>query len=170
MLIELSKLKPNPRNPRRILPKKVDSLADSLLGNPDHFLARPVIADKNMMTWAGHQRVLAAKKIEKMTPPTDKEGLERWEYYKKKIGIGVVPCEIVDLPLEKMEEIMIRDNVSAGEWDTTIMADWNLDNLESWGLDFRQNEEVNEGQPDTPGGGGLKKKKTKTCPNCGHEF
>jgi hypothetical protein len=51
-----------------------------------------------------------------------------------------------DLTEEQQKEFIVKDNVGFGEWDWDILAnDWNIKELEDWGLDgFPFENEQNE--------------------------
>lgn len=65
-------------------------------------------------------------------------GNQRYEVCKK-IGITEVPVHIIEwLTEEEEKEIIIRDNISNGEWDWDILAnEWDKEELEEWGLDVQ---------------------------------
>lgn len=151
--IETEKLKPHKDNPRKISMNQLDRLCESIANNPEYFEARPIICDAHFVIWAGNSRYKAAKKL----------GLEK------------VPVHVMDLPEEKMKEIMIRDNVNNGEWDVNILADeWDIDALVDFGLEFKgawgnEPEEITESVPEQKGKK-TKAKKVVTCPHCGKEI
>lgn len=50
-----------------------------------------------------------------------------------------IPCYIFpeETPIDKIRAIVIKDNLGYGEWDwSLISADWDLDELSSWGMDL----------------------------------
>jgi ParB-like chromosome segregation protein Spo0J len=154
--VDINILKPNRLNPRKITIRQVEKLSESLKDNPEYFEARPVICDAYYTVWAGHSRLKAAKHL----------------------GLKEVPVHIIDLPEEKMKEIMIRDNVNNGDWDTNILSDlWDdeLDLLSDFGLEFKNacwGESIAEGEQSETG---KKSKKTKAkkiieCPHCKKEI
>lgn len=154
--VDVNILKPNKINPRKITIRQVEKLSASLKDNPEYFEARPVICDAQYTVWAGHSRLKAAKHL----------------------GLKEVPVHVIDLPEEKMKEIMIRDNVNNGEWDTNIIADlWDdeLNLLADFGLEFKcfnWGDDNPEGEPSETG---KKQKKTKAkkiieCPHCKKEI
>ncbi|MDR0573844.1 MAG: ParB N-terminal domain-containing protein [Tannerella sp.] len=160
--VNIDILKPNKLNPRKISIKQVEKLSVSLKENPEYFEARPIICDSQYTVWAGHSRLKAAKYL----------------------GLKEAPVHIIDLPEEKMKEIMIRDNVNNGEWDTNILSDlWDeeLDLLADFGLEFKSSgwgddeaDEAGEAQ-DAVNGKSKKSKKTKEkkiieCPHCKNEI
>lgn len=124
--IEISKLNPNEDNPRKISFKKLESLCESIKNNAEYFEARPIICDKNLTIWAGNSRFKAAQKL----------------------GLKKVPVHIIDLPEEKMREIMIRDNVNNGEWDTSLLADWDFGDLENFGLEINWSKTIDNREND----------------------
>lgn len=114
----LASLKKHPKNPRTIKDDSFRKLVDSIDANPDYFEARPIIlSDRtgDLIIIAGNQRYAAAKEI----------------------GIKDVPTVLIPALTEKKEqEIMIRDNISNGDWDFDMLAaDWDAGLLNDWGLD-----------------------------------
>jgi site-specific DNA-methyltransferase (adenine-specific) len=155
--LETDKLKPHKDNPRKISFRQVEKLCDSLKNNPEYFEARPIICNSEYVIYAGHGRYKAAKKL----------------------GLQKVPVHVMNLPEEKMREIMIRDNVSNGEWDTMILAeDWNMDLLIDYGIEFKsnfksednENNEDNGNQIEGKKGKKAKAKKIITCPHCNKDY
>lgn len=121
------------RNPRTIRDDDFKKLVQSIEANPDYFEARPLIlSDRTgeLVIIAGNQRYRAAKELKLKEVPT---------------------FLIKDLTEEREKEIIIRDNVSNGQWDWDILAnEWNTDDLEEWGLDIPSFEvdEVLEAEED----------------------
>jgi hypothetical protein len=146
-LTELNKLKGNPRT---IKDAQFKNLCESIQNNPDYFEARPLILSNRtgkLVILAGNQRYEAAKHLKLQTVPT---------------------FLIEDLTEEREREIVIRDNVNNGEWDTELLAsDWDRDLLGEWGLEL---EAV--GKQNTSDGEEITSKlpSTHTCPNCGHTW
>ncbi len=107
------------RNPRTIRDDDFKKLVQSIEANPDYFEARPLIlSDRTgeLVIIAGNQRYRAAKELKLKEVPT---------------------FLIKDLTEEREKEIIIRDNVSNGEWDFDLLAnEWDVDQLEEWGLDI----------------------------------
>ncbi len=107
-----------PDNPRIIQDEDFKILCTSIKDNPQYFEARPIIlSDRTgvLVSIAGNQRLKAAKFLKLKEVPT---------------------ILIPDLTEEKEREIIIRDNVSNGDWNIEILeSDWNLDELEDWGVD-----------------------------------
>lgn len=118
------------RNPRTIRDDDFKKLVQSIEANPDYFEARPLIlSDRTgeLVIIAGNQRYRAAKELKLKEVPT---------------------FLIKDLTEEREKEIIIRDNVSNGQWDWDLLAnDWDVDQLEEWGLDI-PNFERDENQDD----------------------
>lgn len=107
------------RNPRTIRDDDFKKLVQSIEANPDYFEARPLIlSDRTgeLVIIAGNQRYRAAKELKLKEVPT---------------------FLIKDLTEEREKEIIIRDNVSNGQWDFDILAnEWEIDQLQDWGLDI----------------------------------
>ncbi len=118
------------RNPRTILDDDFKKLAQSIEANPDYFEARPLIlSDRTgeLVIIAGNQRYRAAKELKLKEVPT---------------------FLIKDLTEEREKEIIIRDNVSNGQWDFDLLAnEWDVEQLEEWGLDVpNQKESKKDGE------------------------
>ena len=107
------------QNPRTISKKDFKRLKTSIENNPDYFEARPLIlSDRTgeLVVIAGNQRLKVAKHLKHDQVPT---------YLLK------------DLTKERENEIIIRDNISNGEWDFDILAnEWDLDALKFYGLEL----------------------------------
>ena len=111
----------NPSNPRIVKDDKYKILKESLASTrgKDVFEARPVIVSNRTgenIIIAGNTRYRAAKDL----------------------GWKEVPTVIMEgLTEEQEQEIIIRDNVSNGEWDWDILGnEWDTAKLVEWGLDI----------------------------------
>lgn len=114
---KLSELKELQGNPRKISATAFEALCESIAGNEQYFEARPLIlSDRTgeLVIIAGNQRFKAAKKLKLKTVPT---------------------YLLAGLTEEKEREIVIRDNVQAGDWDYDILAnEWDTAALADWGV------------------------------------
>ena len=104
-------------NPRIIKDKEFKTLCDSIRDNPKYFEARPLIlSDRtgDLVIIAGNQRYEAAKVV----------------------GLQEVPTFLIaGLTEAKEREIVIRDNVSNGEFDFELLAnEWGDLPLVEWGV------------------------------------
>lgn len=141
---KIDDLLPSEENPRKIGRKAYEALKKSLVEFPEMKQLRQIIIDEDNQILAGHQRIYALKDL----------GYE-----------DVLVKQVFGLTKKQKREFMIKDNVSAGEWDTDIIANnWDLDELESFGVPAFK----------LPGGGEDDNKSYKshevTCPNCGEHF
>ena len=124
MIIEkkkISDLIPAPYNPRQSTAKQEKHLKESL----EKFgLVEPIIFNKQTgYIVGGHFRVRELKKL----------------------GIKEIECVIVDLNEEDEKELNIRLNANTGSWDwDTLANDWDVVDLEAWGLDIPQFDTVEE--------------------------
>ena len=114
---KLSDLKKLEGNPRIIRDKQFKTLCDSIRDNPKYFEARPLIlSDRtgDLVIIAGNQRFEAARTLKlKIVPTFLMEGLTE----------------------AKEREIVIRDNISNGEWDMAALRGAWLDlPLVDWGI------------------------------------
>lgn len=119
-MVKLNTIKKNPNNPRIVKDDGFKKLKESLSGTRglDHFYARPCIVSTRTgehIIIAGNTRYQAAKDL----------------------GWKEVPTVILeDLTEEQEKEIIIRDNVSNGEWDWEKLAnEWDTEELSDWGVD-----------------------------------
>lgn len=109
-----------PSNPRQWTQTDIDRLAKSLEETPELFEARPLIVypyKDIYVILGGNLRFSAAKKLKMQD----------------------VPVHILDedLSLEKLREIVIKDNGSFGEWDMDMLAnEWDDLPLKDWGVDI----------------------------------
>lgn len=106
-------------NPRIIRDKQFKTLCDSIKDNPKYFEARPCIISNRtgeLVIIAGNQRYEAAKFLKMKEVPT---------------------FLIEGLSEAKEKEIIIRDNISNGEFDFDILANqWSDLPLDDWGVDL----------------------------------
>jgi len=110
--LDIDKLRPNPKNPRVIKNAAFSSLCLSLKEDPDYFHARPILCNKDFVIFAGNQRYKAAVEI----------------------GLKEVPVIVMDNPALEAKR-MLRDNISAGEWDYALLgADFDIDFLRNVGI------------------------------------
>lgn len=122
--IQISKIKLNPNNPRLIKDDKFTKLVQSIKDFPEMLNIRPIVVNEDMIILGGNMRFKACKEA----------------------GLKEVPIIIAsDLSAEKQREFLIKDNVSGGEWDWTLLQKWDVEELEDWGVDmpkFETNEEI----------------------------
>lgn len=117
---KLSEMKKLEGNPRKITPEQLNTLKESIQRNKDYFEARPLIlSDRTgeLVVIAGNQR------------------------YEACLQLGIEECPTVllsGLTEEREREIIIRDNVSNGEWDEVLLQDWDADLLEDWGMQLAE--------------------------------
>ena len=115
--LNIGVLKAHPDNPRFIIDEDFNKLCASIKNIPYYFEARPIICDAKFTIWAGNQRYRASQYI----------------------GLTAVPVVVLDFPEDTMMEIMIRDNVQNGKWDTGLLsALFSNKELEKWGVDLSQ--------------------------------
>jgi DNA modification methylase len=124
---KISEIKLLENNPRTISDRQFKILCTSIKKNIDYFEARPLIlSDRTgeLVVIAGNQRYKAAESL----------------------GLKEVPTYLMkNLTEETEREIVIRDNISNGDWDFDLLAnEWNTEELEDWGLEGFPFEEVTE--------------------------
>jgi hypothetical protein len=119
-LRSLEELTKYERNPRKITEVDLAKLIQSIRDNGEYFNARPLIlSDRTgeLVIIAGNQRYEAAKFLD----------------------MDVVPTYLISgLTEEKEKEILVRDNVSNGEFDWDMLHnEWDEMQLNDWGLDIK---------------------------------
>lgn len=119
-----------PANPRQWTKKEIDKIAKSLQETPELFEARPII----VIPWEGKYIILG--------------GNLRYEGCKRNKDKDA-PCFIIpdNTPVDKMKEIVIKDNGSFGEWDYDALGNlWDDLPLADWGVPAWEAQEVGGGQ------------------------
>tara|TARA_R110000822_G_scaffold205419_3_gene341961 strand:+ start:9468 stop:10091 length:624 start_codon:yes stop_codon:yes gene_type:complete len=137
--IKISKVKGNPKNPRIIKNDKFRTLKNSIRTMPGYMKLRPVIIDKDMMVLGGNMRLKASIDLGKkeiwtdMFTQADSDDMNR---------IAVEEERETKTYLEYCEAIIIKDNVTSGEWDWDMLGnEWDNTKLGEWGMDVWQPEE-----------------------------
>lgn len=136
--ISINLLKPNtgqieglPANPRTWTDKEIDRLAKSLQETPELFEMRPLLVYEQ-----GLEYVILGGNL-------------RYEGAKKNKATEC-PCIVIpkDTDVEKLKEIVIKDNGSFGEWDISLLADeWGNLPLEDWGVVVDWPKEEKDSKP-----------------------
>ena len=123
--VKLSEVKENKKNPRTINKHKFKKLVNSMKNFPEMLSLRPIVVDKDNVILGGNMRYKACLEL----------GLKQ---------IYIIKAD--DLTEKQAEEFIIKDNVGFGEWDWDVLAnDWDVKELEDWGLDgFPFEEEEKE--------------------------
>jgi len=114
--VKINTVKSNPDNPRLIKDDKFKKLVTSLKEFPEMAAVRPIVVNGDMVVLGGNMRLKAMQEA----------------------GWKDVPIEVVDWSEEKQREFIIKDNVSFGEWDWSLIAnEWDAEQVaEWWGLDI----------------------------------
>lgn len=126
--MKLSELKTNPTNPRTIKDDKFKKLVQSIKDFPEMMEKRPIVCvtdsvDGKLYPLGGNMRLKALQELK----------------YKEIPDSWVMIAD--DWTEEKRREFAIRDNVSYGEWNWGMLeSDWDVDDLENWGLDVEKEE------------------------------
>lgn len=132
-MIKLSKIKPNPNNPRIIKDDKFEKLKKSIKDFPKMMELRPMVINSDNIVLGGNMRLKALKELGYKEVP--KEWVKRAE----------------DLTEDEQRQFIIKDNVGFGEHDWEMLqAEWDLSELEDWGLDVPDwgEDEVLEAEED----------------------
>lgn len=119
---KLTKIIPNPSNPRIIRDEKYEKLKSSLKEFPEMLEARPIVVDEKMIVLGGNMRLKALTEL----------------------GVKEVKVmQVFGWSEDQKNQFVIKDNNSFGEWDWDILAnEWDSKRLEEWGLDVWQDNDV----------------------------
>lgn len=117
--MKVSKLKPNPNNPRLVKDNRFALLVKSIQELPKMMPLAPIIVDENFMVLSGNMRLKAIQHLGMKEIPDD------WVVQDK------------NLTEDEKKRIVIAANVSFGEmdWDV-IKSDWSTEPIEEWGLEL----------------------------------
>jgi hypothetical protein len=136
----INEIKPNPNNPRIIKDHKFKQLVKSIQDFPQMLELRPIVIDENNMVLGGNMRLKAC------------------------IEAGLTDVPVIhanNLSEAQKKEFIVKDNVGYGEWEWDALAnEWNIEDLDNWGLDIPAFANDIEQPKDNAIGGA-------TCPNCG---
>lgn len=116
-----------PKNPRYLKGEEHDKLKKSLKDSPELLQYKPLmvyaIEGGKFVVICGNMRLRICQELHN-------EGVE---------GFDALPCFVLnkDVPIAKIKEYAIKDNVQAGNWDWDELAngDWEIDDLQDWGID-----------------------------------
>ena len=116
-----------PKNPRYLKGEEHDKLKKSLKDSPELLQYKPLmvyaIEDNKFVVVCGNMRLRICQELHN-------EGVE---------GFDALPCFVLnkDVPIAKIKEYAIKDNVQAGNWDWDELAngDWEVNDLQDWGVD-----------------------------------
>lgn len=150
--MKLGQIALNERNPRTITDGKMQKLINSILVFPKMLSMRPVVIDELNVALGGNMRLKALQAISQMTDDdiaarlaTLKDYNERtageqatllsyWTDWKADPIVEVVKAS--SLTEREKKEFIIKDNVSFGQWDWTLLdKDWDNVDLGDWGMD-----------------------------------
>ena len=114
-IVKISAVKSNPNNPRIIKDENFQKLVNSIKEFPEMMEIRPIVVNDDMIILGGNMRFKAAKEA----------------------GLKEIPIiKVNGLSAEKQREFVIKDNVSGGEWDWSLLQEWDALELENWGVDM----------------------------------
>jgi ParB-like chromosome segregation protein Spo0J len=113
-LVSIKLVKSNPNNPRIIKDDKFTKLVASIKEFPKMLEIRPIVVNDDMIVLGGNMRLKACIHA----------------------GLKEVPIiKVTDLTEQEQKQFIIKDNVSGGEWDWSMLAnEWDVTELEDWGL------------------------------------
>ena len=115
-----------PKNPRYLKGEEHDKLKKSLKDSPELLQYKPLmvyaIEGGKSVVICGNMRLRVCQELHN-------EGVE---------GFDALPCFILnkDVPIAKIKEYAIKDNVQAGNWDWDELAngEWEIEDLDEWGV------------------------------------
>jgi hypothetical protein len=121
MKLKINELQSNVANPRIIKDRKFKKLVQSIKDSPWMLELRPIVIDENNIILGGNMRHKACIEA----------------------GLKEVPVKIAKgLTVEQKQEFIIKDNVSFGEWDWSLIGnEWSEKDVAEWGMDVWQTED-----------------------------
>ena len=137
--VKISKVKGNPKNPRIIKNDKFKKLKNSIKTLPNYMKLRPVIVDEDMMVLGGNMRLKASIDLGRKEIWTDMFTQADCDEMNK---IAIEEGRETKTYVEYCDEIIIKDNVSSGDWEWDMLAnEWDSVQLNDFGLNVWQAEE-----------------------------
>jgi hypothetical protein len=111
-LVNTSGLTHYEENPRTIDVFKFEALKESIAEFQDMLNLRPIIIDKQNRVLCGNMRFKACVEL----------------------GITKIPAIVIgDMPEDKIKELVVKDNLSYGEWDWDMLEfGWDMDLVDKW--------------------------------------
>ena len=116
-----------PKNPRYLKGEEHDKLKKSLKDSPELLQYKPLMVcateNNTFVVVCGNMRLRICQELHN-------DGVD---------GFDALPCFVLnkDVPVAKIKEYAIKDNVQAGNWDWDELAngEWETDDLHDWGVD-----------------------------------
>lgn len=148
--IKLSKLKPNPDNPRTIRDKRFELMVENLIRYPKFLEQRPIV-HKDFIAIGGNMRTAGLKHIVKMEEAAfnqlchklmlDADIHEMWLKIRKEKAIPAIwLADAANYSEDETKAFIIVDNVSFGENDWDKLAnEWDEEKLTEWGMEINWN-------------------------------
>jgi hypothetical protein len=110
-IYKMSELTQYEDNPRTIDEYKFESTKQSIVDFPDMMSVRYVVINTSKVILCGNMRYLACKQL----------------------GYDTIPALMVNLTPEQEQELVIKDNLSYGEWDwEALELNWNTGLVDKW--------------------------------------
>ena len=150
--LKLGQIALNERNPRTITDGKMQKLINSILVFPKMLSMRPVVIDETNVALGGNMRLKALQAISQMSDEDIAARLATLKDYNERTGgeqetllsywtdwLADPQVEVVQaatLSEREKKEFIIKDNVSFGQWDWTMLDnEWDTKDLGDWGMD-----------------------------------
>ena len=128
--IKIQSIKGNPKNPRIIKNDRFKKLVHSIQTLPGYMKLRPIIIDEDNMVLGGNMRLKASMHLGNKLVWTDQfTKAMSDEMNEIALSEGREPKTY----LEYCDEIIIKDNSNAGEWEYDMLAnEWDSVELDNW--------------------------------------
>ena len=137
--LKIYKVKGNPLNPRLIKNDKFKKLVNSIISIPAFMKLRPIILDEDFMVIGGNMRLKAHHHLNRKEIWTDMFTQADCDEMNK---IAIEEERETKTYSEYCDEIIIKDNVSSGDWEWDMLAnEWDSVLLNEFGLDVWENED-----------------------------
>jgi ParB-like chromosome segregation protein Spo0J len=161
-IVDISTLRPNPRNPNRHPDTQIDLYAKAIAGNG---WRRPItISNLSGMITRGHGALLAARKLGLKTAPVDYQDYASEALEMADIVADNRLAELAELSLTGVKDILLELNT--GDFDMDLTG-FDAGEMERLMTSFTTPDFLPTSADEQPR---LDEKAKVTCPNCGHEF
>lgn len=110
-IVKISELRAHEANPRTITTRKFEFLKQSIQEFPDMLAIRPIIVDVQNRILCGNMRFRACLDL----------------------GMTEIPVKKIEISEERAKELMVKDNLSYGDWDWDALDfNWDISKVEQW--------------------------------------
>lgn len=148
-IININHIKENADNPRCITPEMLDKLINSILVFPKMLDIRPIVVNEESVILGGNMRFkaltailnLAIEEVTERIKKSQQKGklteaeaqnlIDHWTQWRDAPLVGIIRGELTE---DEVKQFVIKDNVSAGDWDYDALENFDQEDLADWGV------------------------------------